>query len=86
MMTPVKKGKGSKSGPKDDGLERMAIRLRPGYSKWLAKTAAWMQTDKSKLMRQALIYYVETHQHEFPPELVRELHELRRTYKDSGVL
>jgi len=57
--------------------ERVTFRVEPDYHKWLQAVAAYLQIDKSKLIRMAILEWVNHHERDLSPRLVRWLKEWR---------
>jgi predicted transcriptional regulator len=68
-----------------DGHERLTFRVEPDYNIWLDALAAYLGTDKSKLVRKALDEFVENHMDELSPRLSRWWKEWREHRGRAGI-
>jgi hypothetical protein len=75
----------SEGGTKKDGHERITFRVEPDYNMLLDAVAAYLITDKSKLIRMALDYYVDHHEDKLSPRLLRRWKDWREHHGRAGI-
>jgi hypothetical protein len=71
--------------PDKERHDRLTIRIDRDYNNWLDLVVAYLASDKSKFVRNALDEYVERHEHEFHPRHFRWWKEWRERRGRAGI-